>query len=92
MRVKKRFYWHQMAIALVALAWTGCATMNEVTPFDLASHRDGSARGPASPSQFATPNRSDAAPAHGYQAQFVSAPTARPQRRYSVPSCTSGYG
>ncbi len=89
MRIKSRIRWYQIAVALVAVTWTGCATTSGIKPFDLASHRDQAVDNVAAPSQLATPEQADAPSADGYQTQFVSAP--RPQRRYTAPACTSGF-
>ncbi len=91
MQVAANFRWFQVAVALVAVTWTGCATINGITPFNLASHRGESSSNVATPSQLATP-RTDVPSPDGYQAQFVSTPTTRPQQRYSAPSCTSRFG
>lgn len=94
MQVSVGFRSCHILIALVAVAWTGCATTTDgLKPFSLASYRDHPATSSAdleAPSQFAIPGRADVPPADGYQAQFVSAP--RPQRRYTKPSCNTGLG
>lgn len=91
-RVSKISWSFQVAAAIVALTWTGCATTSGTTPFSLASHRAESAAPTATPSQIAVPARADAPAPGGYQAQFASAATTRPQQRYGAPSCSSGAG
>jgi len=92
MRVASNFRWFRVAAAMVAVTWTGCASMSGITPFNLASHRAQSAPNVTTPAQLATTERADSSPADGFQTQFVSAPATRPQPRYPTPSCTSGFG
>lgn len=92
MQVMSKCCWFQVVVALVAVTWTGCAAINERSPFNLVSRRDQSSPNLTTSSPLAPPERSNTASADGSQAQFVSAPTTRPQRRYTAQSCTSGYG
>ena len=92
MQVMSKCCWLQVAAALVAVTWTGCASISERSPFNLVSRRDPSSLNLTTSSQLAPPERSDTTSADVSQAQFVSAPTTRPQQRYSAQSCASGYG
>ncbi len=91
MRIKSQGRWCYGLVAMLAISWTGCATTGG-SPFSLASHRNAPPQGQATPSQLAAPGPADAPPAGGYQAQFVSNQTPRPQQRYTKPNCNTGVG
>ncbi|HUG66385.1 MAG TPA: hypothetical protein VMM76_01460 [Pirellulaceae bacterium] len=92
MKIASRFRWFQVVAALVAVTWTGCAATTGTKPVDLASNRDQTELESATRSQFANLQLADAPSAGGYQAQFASVPTPRPQQRYAAASCSSGFG
>ena len=92
MRLTSRFRRFQIAAAFVTLMWTGCATTTGFKPFDLATHRDQPATNQATPTQLAGVERANATSAGGAPVQFASTSTARPQQRYSAPSCPTGSG